>query len=83
MEILVTLIANSDRVTMMSTEELKRIAHGGEVVALSFNSAIRRGYEGIATREGWQPTAGKRLFLEVLRERARSSGLAAVTAPAE
>jgi DNA-binding transcriptional LysR family regulator len=70
-DIQVAMVAASDRITMTPAHEIRRAAAGGAVVALDFGPQIARGFDGVATRAEWHPTAGKLLFLETLREQAR------------
>lgn len=71
LDMLVTMIGTSDRITLMPEQEIRRAAIGGTVVALDRLPRIARGSDGVATRAGWRPTAGKLLFLEQLRVQAR------------
>lgn len=73
----VAMIANSDRITMMSAQEIRRAADGGAVIALKLPKTVVRGSDGIAMRAGWHPTPGKLLFLDVLRQQGRRVDAAA------
>jgi LysR family transcriptional regulator, regulator for genes of the gallate degradation pathway len=70
-DIQVAMVAASDRITMVPAYEITRAADAGAVVALDFRLRIARGHDGVATRAGWHPTAGKLSFLEILRDHAR------------
>jgi DNA-binding transcriptional LysR family regulator len=72
----IAMIETSDRITLMSGQETQRAAKSGSVVALNFRPQVARGCDGVATRTGWYPTAGKLLFLKILRERALLAGAA-------
>ena len=69
-----TLIGASDRITMMSAQEVRRIAVGGTIVALDYKPGVARGHDGVATRADWHPTASNRLFLEILRRHGIAAG---------
>jgi LysR family transcriptional regulator of gallate degradation len=70
MEIYKTVLATSDRITLMSQLEARLDDHFGLKV-LPFQSPVLRRSDGIATRAGWKPTGIHRKFLELLRAHAR------------
>lgn len=70
----VALIGMSDRITMMSAQEARRIADSEAVVTLDFKLEDWGRRDGVATRAGWLPTASSQLFLDLLRQRARLAG---------
>ena len=78
LDVQVTLIAASDRMTLMSRQEARRAETGGLVSALDFRPQVARGCDGVTMRSGWHPTAGNLLFLQILREQARAISETAV-----
>ena len=80
LDVQVSLIAASDRVTLMSTQEARRESAGGAIVALPFQPQVSRMIDGATTRADWHPTSVQLRFLELLRQHAR--GISGPVAPA-
>jgi DNA-binding transcriptional LysR family regulator len=72
-----TLIGSSDRLTMMSAQEARRLAGTGKIIVVDYKPGVTRGCDGIAIRTNWHPTAGNRMFLEIIRKHGRSYSPAA------
>ena len=70
MEIYKTVLATSDRITLMSQLEARLDDNFGLRV-LPFRSPVLSRTDGIATRTDWKPTGIHRKFLELLRAHAR------------
>jgi LysR family transcriptional regulator of gallate degradation len=70
MEIYKTVLATSDRITLMSELEARLDDNFGLRV-LPFRSPVLSRSDGIATRAGWKPPGIHRRFLELLRAHAR------------
>jgi hypothetical protein len=67
-----TLIGSSDRLTIMSAQEARRLAGTGKFIVVDYKPSVARGRDGIAVRTNWHPTAGNRLFLEIICKQGRS-----------
>ena len=70
LDVQVSLIAASDRMTLMSTQEARRESAGGAIVALPFQPQVSRMLDGVTTRADWHPTSVQLRFLELLRQHA-------------
>ncbi|MPZ38441.1 MAG: LysR family transcriptional regulator [Rhizobiales bacterium] len=70
LDVQVSLIAASDRITLMSTQEARRESAGGSIVALPFQPQVARMLDGVTTRADWHPTSVQLSFLERLRQHA-------------
>ena len=66
-----SLLLSSDRVTLLTRQEMEDQTSRGSLTALSFTPAIERGHDGIAMRRDWQPTSVQRKFLDLLVRRCR------------
>ena len=71
LEMQISIIETSDRLTLISAHETRRAARRGSVVALNFLPQVERSRDGVSTRAGWRPTAGQLSFLQILREHGR------------
>jgi LysR family transcriptional regulator of gallate degradation len=69
-DVQVSLIAASDRMTLMSTQEARRASAGGSIVILPFEPEVARMLDGVTTRADWHPTSVQLRFLELLRQHA-------------
>jgi DNA-binding transcriptional LysR family regulator len=69
-DILEALLELSDRITMMSTHEARRLATKGSITILDYHPPMAPRFDGVATRTGWHPTPTGHRFLEILREQA-------------
>jgi DNA-binding transcriptional LysR family regulator len=76
-DVQVSLIAASDRVTLMSAQEARRASAGGSIVVLPFTPPVARVLDGVTTRADWHPTSVQLMFLDLLRRHA-----AKIVAPA-
>ncbi|HEY2135601.1 MAG TPA: LysR family transcriptional regulator [Xanthobacteraceae bacterium] len=66
-----TILATSDRITLLSRLEAQFDNNAGRLTTLPFDSAALSRQEGVATRVGWEPTRIHREFLELLRRQAQ------------
>jgi LysR family transcriptional regulator of gallate degradation len=61
------LLTSSDRITLLTRQEMEQEASLGSLVTLPFSPPKTRAQDGLATRSDWQPTAIQTRFLELLR----------------
>lgn len=66
-----TILATSDRITLLSRLEAQFDDSAGRLITLPFDSTALSRQEGVATRTGWEPTRIHREFLDLLRRQAR------------
>jgi LysR family transcriptional regulator of gallate degradation len=67
-----TILASSDRITLLSRLEAQHDDHGGPLITLPFDSDVLSRTDGVATRADWQPTLIHRQFLDLLRRETRA-----------
>jgi len=72
MQIYRTVLASTDRLTLMSRAEAQ-LNDERALTVLPFQSPHLRRVDGVATRLDWQPTSIHRQFLDLLRAQARAS----------
>jgi LysR family transcriptional regulator, regulator for genes of the gallate degradation pathway len=77
LDVQVSLITASNRITLMSTQEAHRESAGGSIVILPYRPQVARMLDGVTTRSDWHPTSVQLRFLELLRQHAGG-----MTAPA-
>jgi LysR family transcriptional regulator, regulator for genes of the gallate degradation pathway len=61
------LLTSSDRITLLTRQEMEQEASLGFLVTLPFFPPKTRAPDGLVTRSDWQPTALQARFLELLR----------------
>ena len=61
------LLTSSDRITLLTRQEMEQEASLGSLVTLPYLPPKTRAQDGLATRSDWQPTAIQARFLELLR----------------
>jgi len=61
------LLTSSDRITLLTQQEMEQEASLDSLVTLPFLPPKTRAQDGLATRSDWQPTAIQARFLELLR----------------
>jgi DNA-binding transcriptional LysR family regulator len=61
------LLTSSDRITLLTRQEMEQEASLGSLVTLPFLPPKTRAQDGLATRSDWQPTAIQARFLDLLR----------------
>jgi len=71
MQIYRTVLASTDRLTLMSRAE-SQLNDGRALTVLPFQSPHLSRVDGVATRLDWQPTSIHRQFLDLLRAQARA-----------
>lgn len=72
LNVLRSLLVTSDRVTLLTREEMGVPSTQDALVALKFDPAIVRGHDGIATRKSWQATPVHAHFISLLREHCKT-----------
>ena len=71
MQIYRTVLASTDRLTLMSRAE-SQLNDDSTLTVLPFQSRNLSRMDGVATRLDWQPTRTHRQFLDLLRTQARA-----------
>lgn len=71
LNVLRSLLESSDRITLLTREEMGTSSTQDALVALKFEPSVNRGHDGIATRKSWQATPVQARFVELLREHCR------------
>jgi len=66
-----TGLLESDRLTLISRQQIRREEAQGLVTTLSYDMSSTRRPIGLTTRRDWRPTATQIRFLGLLRESAR------------
>jgi LysR family transcriptional regulator of gallate degradation len=61
------LLTSSDRITLLTRQEMEQEASLGSLVTLPFFPPKTRSQDGLATRCDWQPTPIQARFLALLR----------------
>lgn len=72
------ILATSDRITLLTRQEVALEQTAGRLVALNFVPNIARRPDGVALRADWRPTSMQRHFIELLRASARRLGTAEI-----
>lgn len=68
LELQVALIEQSDRITLITAQEARRIESRGIVVTLDSGSGLNRRTDGFAMRADWHPTAAQLEFMRILTQ---------------
>lgn len=63
------LLSTSDRVTMLTRQEMSQEASIGSLVSLPIEPTVGRFHDGIAFRKDWRPTPVQSRFMELMRVR--------------
>lgn len=72
LNILRSLLVSSDRITLLTREEMGVQSTQNALVALKFEPSVVRGHDGIATRKSWQATPVQARFIALLREQCKT-----------
>lgn len=67
----ISLLLESDRLTLISRQQIRREQAQGLVTTLPFDMSSTRRPIGLTTRHSWRPTATQIRFIELLKESAR------------
>jgi len=65
------ILGSSERITLLSRLEARLDDHHGQLITLPFDPGVMSRTDGVATREGWQPTHIHEYFLSLLRQETR------------
>jgi DNA-binding transcriptional LysR family regulator len=69
--LVLSLLLESDRLTLISRQQIQREQAQGLVTTLAYDMSSTRRPIGLTTRRNWRPTATQIRFIELLRESAR------------
>ncbi|MBO0906083.1 LysR family transcriptional regulator [Jiella sp. MQZ13P-4] len=69
-----SLMRNSDRLTLLTSREIADDPQTADFEALNYGLSISRPPDGITARANWVPTAPQARFMELLRDRSRPPG---------
>lgn len=69
-----TILASSDRITLMTAREAQQKIEAGLLTTISYSGLAPRDHDGIAMRKDWRPTAPQMHFIELLRKHTERVG---------
>jgi LysR family transcriptional regulator, regulator for genes of the gallate degradation pathway len=69
--LIISLLLESDRLTLISSQQIRREQAQGLVTTLPYDMSTTRRPIGLTTRRDWRPTATQVRFIELLKESAR------------
>jgi LysR family transcriptional regulator, regulator for genes of the gallate degradation pathway len=69
--LIISLLLESDRLTLISRQQIRREQAQGLVTTLPFDMSSTRRPIGLTTRHNWRPTATQIRFIELLKESAQ------------
>jgi len=69
--LIISLLLESDRLTLISRQQIRREQAQGLVTTLPYDMSSTRRPIGLTTRRDWRPTATQVRFIELLRESAK------------
>jgi DNA-binding transcriptional LysR family regulator len=69
--LITSLLLESDRLTLISSQQIRREQAQGLVTTLPYDMSTTRRPIGITTRRDWRPTATQVRFIELLKESAK------------
>ncbi len=69
--LIISLLLESDRLTLISRQQIRREQDQGLVTTLPYDMSSTRRPIGLTTRRNWRPTATQVRFIELLRETAK------------
>jgi DNA-binding transcriptional LysR family regulator len=76
-----TILASSDRITLMTAREVQQKIEQGQLTTISFPNLAPRDHDGIGMREDWHPTAAQAHFIELLRKHTMHVGTRPISEP--
>lgn len=69
--LIISLLLESDRLTLISSQQIRREQAQGLVTTLPYDMSTTRRPIGLTTRRDWRPTATQVRFIELLKESAK------------
>jgi DNA-binding transcriptional LysR family regulator len=73
-EFQLTMLASSDRITLMTSREAREQVEAGVLTTIEFGDVCQRLHDGITTRLDWRPTTAQTHFIDILRKHAGHAG---------